>query len=241
MTNVPSGAAMLLDFIGRAETGETGEDAYRTIFGHKEGKLSKPLTAFTIDELLDAQRLWAKNWRGSAAGKYQIIRKTLLGLVTDMGIKGSQKFTPELQDAMGLYLLRRRGWDKFAAGEVTMRVFAHSLAKEWASLPVLYASNGAHRKVSRGQSYYAGDGVNKALVTPEAFEAVLAEAQKAASRPPVAEPHAPEPAPQPTPIEEHEEPIAPPPQSTPAHPLVVLATIILAAALIAAWYFFGGA
>lgn len=239
MTNAPTGAALLLDFIGKTETGVTGEDMYRTIYGHKEGRLTKPITAFTVDELLDAQKLWAKNWRGSAAGKYQIIRKTLLGLVAEMGVKGSQKFTPELQDAMGLHLLRRRGWDKFATGEVTLRVFAHSLAKEWASLPVLSKSNGAHRSIERGQSYYAGDGLNKALVSPEAFEAVLSDALKAASKP-VAAPK-PVPVPAPTPVEEHEEPIAPPPASPPSNPVMVLIMIALAAAGIALWYFFGGA
>ncbi len=44
---------------------------------------------------------------------------------------------------------------------------------EWASLPVLTATKGAHRQVVRGQSYYAGDGLNKSLVKPERVEDVL--------------------------------------------------------------------
>jgi len=53
--------------------------------------------------------------------------------------------------------------------------FALNLAKEWASFPVLAETFGQKRKVTRGQSYYAGDGVNKALVPPGDVEAVLAE------------------------------------------------------------------
>jgi hypothetical protein len=41
------------------------------------------------------------------------------------------------------------------------------LAREWASLPVQRDQRGATRLVKRGQSYYAGDGLNKASATPE--------------------------------------------------------------------------
>jgi hypothetical protein len=243
MTNVPAGARLLLDFIGKTETGRAGDDAYLTIIGHREGKLSKPLTAFTIDELLAAQKLWIKNWRGSAAGKYQILRKTLLGIVAEMGLEGSRKFTPQLQDAMGFHLLKRRGWGAFASGQATVRVFGHNLAKEWASIPVLAACNGAHGKLKRGQSYYDGDGVNSALVSAEAFEAVLLEAQKIATQPiaapapappaPKAPPMAPFP---PTPIEPHEEPIAAPPMA-PKRPGILLAAIVLVVLVVIAAIF----
>ncbi len=34
---------------------------------------------------------------------------------------------------------------------------------EWASLPVLADSQGDRQRIRRGQSYYAGDGLNRAL------------------------------------------------------------------------------
>jgi len=175
MTNVPPGAVKLLDFIGRAEAGRTGRDAYDIIVFFKQDKLPKPLTEYTISELLDAQKTWAKNWRGSAAGKYQIIRKTLLGLVAQMGIPGGTHFTPDVQDRFGFQLLTNRGWQAFASRQVTPSAFALQLAKEWASMPVLSTTQGAHRQVNRGESYYAGDGVNSAQKKADELEAILSE------------------------------------------------------------------
>lgn len=175
MSNVPAAATILLDFIGETETGRTGSEAYRTIYRHKQGTLPKPVTDFTLDELLAAQLKWGKNWGSSAAGKYQIIRATLKGLVAELGLPGSTKFTPAVQDAMGFALLKRRGWDKFAAGKLSLKGFGNELAKEWASFPVLADMQGASRPLTRGQSYYAGDGLNKSLVKPGDVEAVLSD------------------------------------------------------------------
>lgn len=195
MTNVPPGAVKLLDFIGRAETGKTGRDAYDIIVFFKQDKLPKPLTEYTLSELLDAQKTWAKNWRGSAAGKYQIIRKTLLGLVAQMGIPGGTHFTPDVQDRFGFQLLTNRGWQAFASKQVTPNAFALQLAKEWASMPVLSTTQGAHRQVERGESYYAGDGVNSAQKKADELEAILAEVLGTKLDPTIQ----PKPAPAPTP------------------------------------------
>lgn len=175
MSNVPNGATILLDFIGETETGRTGAEAYRTIYRHKQGTLPKPVTDFTLDELLAAQLKWGKNWGSSAAGKYQIIRATLKGLVAELGLPGSTKFTPAIQDAMGFALLKRRGWDKFASGQLSLKGYGNELAKEWASFPVLSDMQGAHRRLSRGDSYYSGDSLNKSLVKPGDVEAVLSD------------------------------------------------------------------
>lgn len=179
--NVPSSAATLLDFIGKAETGKTGRDAYDVLVFNRQNKLPKPLTEYTIDELLQAQKVWAssgwtvngKRLRGSAAGKYQIIRKTLLGLVQQLGIPGSTKFSPDVQDRLGFQLLTTRGWQAYVSGQITLNAFALSLAKEWASMPVLSTVRGANREVVRGESYYAGDGVNASQKSADEFEAIL--------------------------------------------------------------------
>lgn len=183
--NVPAGAAVLLDFIGKAETARDGEAAYNTIIGHKEGKLDKPLTSHTLDELTAEQSRWVKNWKVSsgAAGRYQIIRKTLLGLMLELGLRGTQHFDANLQDRLGYHLLKTRGYDAFAAGRTTRETFALSLAKEWASMPVLAEVQGASRKLHRGQSYYAGDGINGALVSAEQLEAILDRAREARTAP----------------------------------------------------------
>ena len=50
---VPAGAAILLDFIGNTEVGRKPPEAYDVIYGHKQGKLPKPLTAMTLDEVTE--------------------------------------------------------------------------------------------------------------------------------------------------------------------------------------------
>lgn len=179
--NVPATAAKLLDFIGEAETGKTGREAYDVLVFHQQAKLPKPLTEYTLDELLAAQKTWGstgwtvkgKRLRGSAAGKYQIIRKTLAGLVAQLNLPGTTKFSPDVQDRLGFALLAARGWQAFTSGQVTPAAFALQLAKEWASMPVLSTVKGASREVTRGQSYYAGDGVNKSQVAADELEAIL--------------------------------------------------------------------
>lgn len=238
--NVPSGAAMLLDFIGKAETGVAGSEAYGVLVFNQQGKLSKPLTDYTIDELLASQKQWAKNgwWvkgkklRGSAAGKYQIIRPTLLGLVSDLGIPGSAKFSADLQDRLGYRLLTIRGWQAFTSGQVTPAAFALQLAKEWASMPILSTVQGAHRAVHRGDSYYAGDGVNSSQKKAEELEAVLSAAL--ATKSPV-RPVPSSPAPKP-----FEQPGTPPTASpTPLRGIIgiVIAILVGAAGLLTGlWY-----
>jgi hypothetical protein len=64
---------------------------------------------------------------------------------------------------MALRLLNRRGYREWATGKLSTDDFANRLAQEWASLPNLQT----------GRSHYAGDGVNKALVSPEQVRSVL--------------------------------------------------------------------
>lgn len=174
--NVPTGAAILLDFIGSVETGKSGHESYGVIYGHKQGKLSKPLTEMTVAEVQAAQGTWSKNHGSSAAGRYQFMRATLKGLIAELGIPGSSKFTADLQDKLGYELLKRRGYIAFSSGSLPPRKFGNNLAMEWASLPVLQDIKGAHRQVTRGETYYAGDGVNKVLTKPETVEDVLIRA-----------------------------------------------------------------
>lgn len=177
MSNVPAGARVLLDLIGHAETKKPVPEAYGVIIKFKP--TPKPLVQFTLDELLAAQKMWAKNYGGSAAGRYQIIRKTLMGLLPEIGAIGSEKFDASMQDRLGYFLLLRRGFAKFMAGTMSEEAFAKGLSQEWASIPVLGDMQGAHRFLHRGDSYYRGDGVNGATVKPEHVEAALAAAKAA--------------------------------------------------------------
>lgn len=197
---VPAGAALLLDFIGNIEA----PGGYGVIFANRQDRLDKPLTSMTLDEVLAGQATWSR-WKkpaSSAAGRYQFMRATLTGLKKELGLRGTQKLDADLQDRLGFHLLKRRGYDEFVAGEIGIPEFGKRLAQEWASLPVLAATQGGSRKVKRGQSYYAGDGLNKSLTRPEDVEALLERALLASRQRPVAPPA--EPTPPKPPVREQE-------------------------------------
>lgn len=198
--SVPTGAAMLLAFIYETETSRKPPECYEVVYGHNQRKLKKPLTKMTLGEVVDAQKLWSKRYGSSAAGAYQFMRATLQGLAKELGLNGNQLFDGDFQDRLGYHLLKRRGYEDFMAGNIGTSEFGKHLAQEWASFPVLIPTQGAQRWLGRGQSYYAGDGVNKALVTPDAVEAVLLEVKYSGRQAPKPKPAIPaEPSPRPKP------------------------------------------
>lgn len=185
MNTVPTGAALLLAFIRETETGRKDRSAYDTIYAHKEGKLPKPLTTMTLGDIIDAQRGWSKNFGSSAAGAYQFMRATLIDMSKALNLSGNLIFNADLQDQLGYELLKRRGYAEYVAGKIDRTEFGKRLAQEWASFPVLTACKGAHRTVQRGETYYAGDKLNKALVSPDKVEQILLTARKAPDPAPI--------------------------------------------------------
>lgn len=155
----------LLDLIGRVES----RGNYNAKFS--KSKSTEDLSKYTLDQIHDMQRRWGRLTGSSAFGKYQIIRKTLLGLRDQMDLPGSKKFTPELQDQMAEQLLINRGLMRFLAGRMSTKSFADAISKEWASLPY-----------RTGRSYYAGDSIgNKSLVSRNEVFAALEEVRRNAS------------------------------------------------------------
>lgn len=171
---VPAGAAYLLNFIGGIEAPR----GYDTIYGNNQGKLPKPVTKMTLKEVQASQQGWTKKFGSSATGRYQFMYKTLKELINELGLSLSQNLDANLQDRLAYHLLRSRGYDAFVFGRIDHEEFAKRLAMEWASLPVLKNTRGAHRNIVSGQSYYAGDGVNKSLVAPELVFATLVKVRK---------------------------------------------------------------
>lgn len=174
---VPGPAAKLLDFIGNTEAPR----GYDTVYGNNQGKLTKPITKMTLDELISNQFGFTKSFGSSASGRYQFMRNTLIDLKAQLGLSGYQIFDANLQDRLGYHLLLRRGYGPWIEGKISDAQFMLNLSKEWASFPVPYALQGGSRLVVRGQSFYAGDGLNKALVKPETVEAQLKLAKAAPS------------------------------------------------------------
>ncbi|RFC66432.1 hypothetical protein DYI37_03035 [Fulvimarina endophytica] len=176
--SVPLAAARILDFIRQTEVGTDGPSGYNVIYGFNQDKLPEPVTRMTVDELIGAQSSFTKLYGSSASGGYQFMRATLTDLKRELGLRGSQLMDPDLQDRLAFHLLKRRGYEQFMAGTISLTEFGKRLAMEWASFPVLADTKGAHRQVTRGSTYYSGDKLNKALVEPEEIESLLRGAKE---------------------------------------------------------------
>lgn len=163
----------LLDFIGQFESGKN----YNAFFGKSGNTDNPPVASMKVSEILVFQdKMVANNKISSACGKYQIVRKTLKGLISSGVIKTTDVFSPANQDMLAIALMKGRGLGSFLTNPMTgdrVQQFMLSLAKEWASMPVPFDTRGRFRRVARGESYYASDGVNKSLTRPELFEAAV--------------------------------------------------------------------
>jgi hypothetical protein len=177
--DIPASAVLLLDFIGQVEA----PGGYGVIYRNRQGTLARPLTEMTLGEVLAAQPGWTTAHGSPAAGRYQVITRTLAGIAEELGLDHALPFDADLQDRIGLALLRRRGFDSFVSGVLPLPDFALALAKEWAAFPVLSPLRGAHRLLEVGETYYAGDKRNRALVAPATFLAVLQQSLAAAREP----------------------------------------------------------
>lgn len=166
MSATPGPVGHLLDFVASKEA----PNGYEETYGNTERALGgRRITDMTLAEVRKFQQdvVTKGGSKSSAVGRYQFIRKTFDRVVQEMGLDpNTTKFTPEVQDAMAIHLLKGRGLDRYLAGDISREQFAHNLAKEWASLPAQFskAGVGGYR---RGSSVYAGLAGNKSFRTPE--------------------------------------------------------------------------
>jgi len=144
----PAGSTTaLLDLIGRVEASGN----YNILNG---GRTEPKLSEMTLAEILTFQAgMISRGHESTAVGRYQIIKKTLEGLIAQGAANLNEKFSPGTQDKLAIALLNRRGYQRYLQGNMSADQFADRLAMEWASFPVV-----------SGQSYYRGVGSNKALV-----------------------------------------------------------------------------
>jgi hypothetical protein len=124
----------------------------------------------TVEQVLAWQDSIDRYYPSEASGKYQIMEDTLRTLYVAAGVKKTDLFNERTQDMLAYELLRRRGWERYIDGRMSETAFANSLAKEWASLPVVTGAK-------KGRSYYGGDGLNKSHVSVDAFLQAVREAK----------------------------------------------------------------
>lgn len=154
------------------------------LMARDKASVDRGLTKKTIKQVLQEQ---AKN-NNRAAGAYQIIPSTMKLLMKRMKLTGDEVFDEKMQDAMAMELLRHRGLDKVTAGQMTPEDFGNSLAKEWASLPLV--TDIKNKKA--GTSYYQGKSGNVALVSEKEMPVYMGTLSALAAPQP-----APAPAPEP--------------------------------------------
>lgn len=126
----PGAYKPFLDYVARAEGTAGGKNnGYDVTLANGAllpGGKEQDLTKMTLDQIDAMQsgmlRHPGNRWNSSAAGRYQIVQKTLRGLRRDLGLRGDQLYDEALQDRLGAELARRRGAN------------AGPLGDEWASL-----------------------------------------------------------------------------------------------------------
>jgi muramidase (phage lysozyme) len=161
--NVATGRASTQKIIDLISRYESNGGNYNILFGGGEANI----TSMTVGELLEYQRkIVNAGAKGSAAGKYQIVPKTLQDLLDKNVVSRDEKFSPAVQDRLGLYLLKRRGLDEFQAGKLPIEQFADNLSKEFAAFPY-----------NTGKSYYDKDGLNRAGLSRQEFIQSLGSAK----------------------------------------------------------------
>jgi hypothetical protein len=174
-----TGTGALAKNIAAYESGRAGYNAYnRGTIGNKMIGSDKPIdfSKMSIDEYLRHGKLKSGDPdKIFAVGKYQIIPKTMEGLVSKLKLEPEKTLLDQTtQDILfneGLINQSRPNVAAYLAGKSNDRDLAIlDMAKEFASVGVPYP---AGKATARGQSYYAGIGGNKAHNPPEAVGAAL--------------------------------------------------------------------
>ena len=140
-TGEPGGR--ILDVIAAAES----QGNYNAWYGNA-GQSEVDLSRMTVDQVRDLQRDLVRRNGGSAIGRYQILDDTLDDLQVRMGLTGSERFTPELQDRMGLLLAQDAGFDSWRRGILPDEQFANNLSRIWAGLPQDASNTSYHEGIA---------------------------------------------------------------------------------------------
>jgi muramidase (phage lysozyme) len=90
-----------------------------------------PLSQMRLGEVDELQ---SQMGRPAPMGKYQILQSTMGDLRHDLGLKGDEIFSPDLQDRMARHLLEKRHWNEYVDGRENARGFQRRLASEWDSI-----------------------------------------------------------------------------------------------------------
>ncbi len=118
----------LLDFIAGPES----SGSYNATYGHVA---DRDFSGMSLDEVIKDSLMRGRRYGSGATGRYQFMGKTLKGLKRNMGLSGAEAFTPPMQDALAMELLREKGLDRYLSGEIGAEQLGTNLSQVWAGLP----------------------------------------------------------------------------------------------------------
>lgn len=148
--NLPEGVRGLVNLIYQKESRGNPNMIY--------GGTTVNLVNMSVREVRQFQdRMVASGKPSSAVGAPQIIRSTMDGAIQAGILNPNEKFDMAAQNRFTLWKLQQRGLNEFTSGNITDLEFMKRISMEWASFP----------KDMSWSSYYAWDGLNKALISPQ--------------------------------------------------------------------------
>ena len=183
VTSTSSGAGgteqAILDEIAKHESESSGGynamnqgTKGKIVSGPSEKIIGKKLTDMTVGELMkkaanenDSAEKRKKEGLIFAAGRYQIIPKTLKELVKKGVASAQDKFDAKTQDMLCIALLELRGLSKYKQGKISAKEFQNNLAKEWASLPTTEGVSYYHKPGQNVAGKGADQGLKNAIAT----------------------------------------------------------------------------
>lgn len=176
--------------LGQMIGAKESKNDYSAYNSTKSGKLK----AFYNTGLADMSlgEVMAKQASGEilAAGRFQVIPSTMKMAAKSLKLDPSAKFDKAMQDKIFEYLIthKRPEIKKFLDGGGSLEDAQLGAAKEWAALPVAPGTRLNSGQIAKGgESFYAGDGLNKSGVSVEQTQQVFMASRAAGA--PVATPN----------------------------------------------------
>ena len=170
--------SVLGNIIGKVESNNDYSAYNSFINGRLIPKYKTSLSDLTLSEVMKKQ----KDREVFAAGRFQIITGTLEDATQALSLDGSLLFDKLLQDRLfNEYLIskKRPMVITYLKGGGKIEDAMYSLAQEFASIGVEKGKPLYNKKIAiGGESYYQGDGYNKAHITPDDIGNALIEAKK---------------------------------------------------------------
>ncbi len=166
-TTTPGGGTItgISKTIAKAETGGR-YDAY----AGDGGKGDPSITTMTLAQI---RRKYGDY--STAVGAYQFMPGTAIGLAKQMGVDPNRAvFTPEFQDKLNQFHLKKMGYDDFKSGKISEKEFGTRIAQQYRALP----------DPRTGRTYadqYAKS--NRATITLEEFNSALRSEKTQTSAP----------------------------------------------------------